>query len=387
MAIRTSKVHRRLSSAQVRKLPAALQGVAMDSADAVRSLSSVGINVSEFVQRNYAEAYGMDAAITVPGLQLNANQGAGVYAQFLQTWLTGQVRVAITPRKADLLMGMTTAGSWEDEELIQEILELVGVAQPYSDFGNIPLSSWKLSYEKRGIVRFEEGFQVGELEGLRSGRIGIDSASTKREAATLALEIARNRVAFFGYKTSTTRPVYGYLNDPNLPAYVNVAAGAATGAGNTKWENKTREEQIKDLLTGLATLRKNSKEVIDPKSTPITLAVASDAVDYLATPGGTGSNTGETALDWLQKNYPNVTIESVYELNAANGGANVFYLYANTVADTGTDGGSVIEQIVQTKLRPLGVETGIKVVTEDFTNATSGALVKRPFAIYRASGI
>lgn len=378
--MKTSQVHKRLNPAQVRALGGKLSGIAMDSADKIRSLSAIGINVSDFVMGSYAQAYGMDAAITVPGLNLNGNQAGGVYAQFLQTWLNGQVRVAVTPRKADLLMGVTTAGSWEDEELIQEILELVGVAQPYSDFGNIPLSSWKLTYERRGIVRFEEGLQVGELEGLRSGRIGIDSAATKREAAQLALEIARNRVAFYGYQTSTTRPVYGFLNDPNAPSYVNNASGKT-------WDVATREEQIKDILTGLATLRKNSKEVIDPKSTPITLAVASDQVDYLSTPGGTGSNTGETALDWLQKNYPNVTIESVYELNKAVGGKNAFYLYANTVADTGTDGGGVIEQIIQTKLRPLGVDTSIKVVTEDFTNATSGAMVKRPFGMYRASGI
>lgn len=378
--MKTSKVHKRLSPAQIVALGGKLSGMAMDSADKVKSLSAIGINVSDFVMKSYAEAYGMDAAITVPGLNLNGNQAGGVYAQFLQTWLNGQVRVAIQPRKADLLMGITTAGSWEDEELIQEIMELVGVAQPYSDFGNIPLSSWKLSYERRGVVRFEEGFQVGELEALRSGRIGIDSASTKREAAQLALEVARNRVAMFGYQTSATRPVYGFMNDPNLPSYVNNASGKA-------WDVATREEQIKDILTGLAALRRQSKEVIDPKTTPITLAVASDQVDYLATPGGTGSNTGETAFDWLQKNYPNVTIRSVYELNKAVGGKNAFYLYANNVADTGTDGGGVIEQVIQTKLRPLGVDTSIKVVTEDFTNATSGAMVKRPFAIYRASGI
>lgn len=378
--MKTSKVHKRLSPAQVVALGGKLSGMAMDSADKVKSLSVIGINVSDFVMKSYAEAYGMDAAITVPGLNLNGSQAGGVYAQFLQTWLNGQVRVAIQPRKADLLMGVTTAGSWEDEELIQEIMELVGVAQPYSDFGNIPLSSWKLSYERRGVVRFEEGFQVGELEGLRSGRIGIDSASTKREAAQLALEVARNRVAMFGYQTSATRPVYGFMNDPNLPAYANNASGKT-------WDTATREEQIKDILTGLAALRRQSKEVIDPKTAAITLAVASDQVDYLATPGGTGSNTGETALDWLQKNYPNVTIQSVYELNKAVGGKNAFYLYANSVADTGTDGGGVIEQIIQTKLRPLGVDTSIKVVTEDFTNATSGAMVKRPFAIYRASGI
>lgn len=384
MAIKTTKIHKRLSPAQVKKLQSVVSGVALDSAQAVHALSPVGITVSDFVMQSYAQAYGMDAAITVPGLQLNGSQANGIYAQFLQTWLNGQVHVVTAARKADQLMGVTTAGSWEDEELIQEILELVGVAHPYSDFGNIPLSSWNLTYEKRGVVRFEEGFQVGELEGLRTGRIGIDSASTKRTAAALALEIARNRVAFYGYQTANIRPVYGYLNDPNLPAYANVPAAAG---GGTEWSGKTREEIIKDLQTGLATLRKQSDEVVDPTSTPIMLVIASDAIDYLTTPGGTGSATGETAMDWLQKNYPNVTVESAVELNGADGGENVFYMYAQTIADAGTDGGGVIDQIIQTKLRPLGVETGIKVVTEDFTNATSGALVKRPFAIYRASGI
>lgn len=384
MAKNVTKIHRHLSPVQVKKLQGALKGVALDSAASVQALSSVGLAVSDFVIENYAKAYGLDAAISVPGLNLNPGQANSVYAQFLQTWLQGQVHVVTAARKADELMGVTVAGAWEDEELIQEILELVGVAHPYSDFGNIPLSSWNLTYEKRGVVRFEEGFQVGELEGLRTGRIGIDSASTKRTAAALALEIARNRVAFYGYQTTTVRPVYGYLNDPNLPAFANVPAGASA---KTEWSGKTREEIIKDLQTGLATLRKQSSEVVDPTSTPIMLVVASDSIDYLSTPGGTGSATGETALDWLKTNYPNVTVESAVELNGADGGDNVFYMYAQSIADAGTDGGGVIDQIIQTKLRPLGVETGIKVVTEDFTNATSGALCKRPFAVYRASGI
>ena len=375
-----SKVHKRLSPATAKMLQSKLRGIAMDSADNVRSLAKVGIHVSDFAAQSYAQAYGMDAAVSIPGLTVNASQGNSPYMQFLQAWLPGQVQVITAARKADELMGVVTAGAWEDEEVIQEILELVGVAQPYTDYGNIPLSSWNLTYEKRGVVRFEEGLQVGELEGLRSGRIGINASETKRNAASLALEISRNRVAFFGYATHPdTRPIYGYLNDPNLPAYITVSAGT----GGTTWDKKTYAEIVRDLLTGLAALRVQSKEVIDPTATPIILAVASEKVDYLSTP----NDLGETPYDWLRENYPNVTVKSAIELDDANGGADVFYLYAETVGDSGTDGGGVIDQIVPSRFRALGVDTSCKLVTEDFTNATSGALVKRPFAVYRASGI
>lgn len=379
MAQKISTVHKRLSPAAAALLKSKLRGIAMDSADNVRALTKVGIHISDFAAQSYAQAYGMDAAITIPGLTVNAAQGNSPYMQFLQSWLPGQVQVITAARKADELMGVVTAGAWEDEEIIQEILELVGVAQPYTDYANIPLSSWNLTYEKRGVIRFEEGFQVGELEGLRSGRIGINSADAKRQAASLALEIARNRVAFFGYNGATSYPIYGYMNDPNLPAYVTVPAGV----GGTTWDKKTFAEIVRDLLTGLSALRVQSKEVIDPTTTPIILAVASEKVDYLSTP----NDLGETPYDWLKQNYPNVTVKSAIELNDANGGADVFYLYAETVGDSGTDGGGVIDQIVPSRFRALGVDTSCKMVTEDFTNATAGVLVKRPFAIYRASGI
>ncbi|HAW1738189.1 TPA: DUF2184 domain-containing protein [Escherichia coli] len=379
MAQKISTVHKRLSPAAAALLKSKLRGIAMDSADNVRSLAKVGIHISDFAAQSYAQAYGMDAAVSIPGLTVNASQGNSPYMQFLQSWLPGQVQVITAARKADELMGVVTAGAWEDEEVIQEILELVGVAQPYTDYGNIPLSSWNLTYEKRGVIRFEEGIQVGELEGLRSGRIGVNSSETKRNAASLALEISRNRVAFYGYNGATSYPIYGYLNDPNLPAYITVPAGAA----GTTWDKKTYAEIVRDLLTGLSALRTKSKEVIDPTSTPIILSVASDKVDYLSTP----NDLGETPYDWLKENYSNVTVKSAVELNDANGGADVFYLYAESVGDSGTDGGGVIDQIVPSRFRALGVDTSCKLVTEDFTNATSGALVKRPFAVYRASGI
>lgn len=380
MSKKASTIHKRLSPAAARKLSEVLRGVAMDSMDGINALSRVGVVYSDFALQTYRQAYGMDAAVTIPGLSVNPGQANAPYMQFLQTWLPGQVHVVTQARKADQLFGVTTVGSWEDEEIIQEILEMVGVAQPYSDLGSVPLSSWNLTYEKRGVARFEEGFSVGELEGLRSGRIGVNASQAKRDAAALALEIARNRVAFFGYVNATSYPIYGALNDPNLPAYQTLPSGVT-------WDAANRAQIISDLMFAMASLRKGSKEVVDPTTDRLKLVIASNKIDYLNTPSGTGAEMGETAKDWLTKNYPNVTVESCVEFNGANGGSDIFYLYAESVAESGTDGGSVIEQMVPVRLRALGVDTSCKQVTEDFTNATSGILCKRPFAVFRGTGI
>jgi len=91
--------------------------------------------------------------------------------------------------------------------------------------------------------------------------------------------------------------------------------------------------------------------------------------------------------EWLNKTYPKCRIVTAPQLDAANGGSNVFYLWADTVEDGGTDDKRAMAQIVPTKFMALGVEQRVKSYIEDFTNATAGVFVKRPYAITRWSGI
>lgn len=300
--------------------------------------------------------------------------------QFLQSWLPGFVEDMTAPRKIDELIGIATQGTWADEEIVQGVLERTGNAVPYGDYTNVPMSSWNVNYVRRTIVRFEEGLQVGKLEEQRAAAIRINSADAKRAAASRALEIERNRVGFYGYNAGANR-TYGFLNDPNLPAYVNVANG---GGGNPQWSTKTYLEIVADLLTAFAAIRTQSKGIIDPKSTPLTLAIANDAIDYLSTV----SQYGKSVNEWLKENYPNVRTMSAPELDdagAANAG--VFYLYAETVDGSGSDDNRTWIQVVPQKFFTLGVEPKVKSYKEDFSNATAGTMLKRPFAVYRASGI
>lgn len=338
------------------------------------ALSALGIS---FDGRDLSRmATAMDAFAPQPTI------GAATIAsplQFLQNWLPGLVRTITQARVIDELIGMSVGGDWSDEEVIQQVLEPTGSALPYTDHGNIPLASWNPSYERRTVVRFESGLEVGRLEEDRTSRVpNFNTAAEKRTSAALALEILRNRIGFYGYYSGANR-TYGYLNDPNLPAYVTVA----NPGGGTTWATKTFLQITADIRTAMAALRARSGSTLDPQRSALVLGIASNAVDFLTVT----SDFGISVADWLSKTFPRTRVVAVPELNAANGGANVFYLHAERAEDGSSDGGMVFDQIVPAKLRSLGVEQRAKTYLEDYTNATAGVMLKRPWAVVRYSGI
>ena len=299
--------------------------------------------------------------------------------QFLQNWLPGFVKNLTTARKIDELIGVTTVGSWEDEEVVQPTMERTGYAVPYGDYSEIPYSSYNFGFEKRTIVRFEEGMIVTVLDEKRVAKFNANDSSFKREAAALNLEITRNKVGFYGYNSGANK-TYGLLNDPNLLAYGSLPNG---DAGTSEWATKTFLEIVADIRGAMQELRTQSGDNIDPTSSPLTLGVATSAVDYLSTT----SDFGVSVYDWLNKAYPKTRIVSVPEFDAANGGDNVFYLYAENEGVSGsTDGNQTIMQLVPNKFMTVGVQQLAKGRVEDYSNALAGVLVKRPYLIVRKSG-
>jgi hypothetical protein len=351
----------------------AVQMSADDVAD-FAALSQLGIN---FGSKDVAKmaAFAMDnqqGDVTQPSMTTPV--------QFLQNWLPGFVKVITAARKADELMGITTTGSWEDEEIVQGILEPIGDATPYGDYTNVPLSSWNTNFIRRTVIRFEKGLKVGMLEEARAARIRISSSAEKRASAALSLEIQRNLVGFNGFNNGSNL-TYGFLNDPGLPAYVTVAA---SGAGSsTLWSQKTFLEIVADIRVAAAQLQTQSQDTINPESAMLTLALPTDAYQYLSVT----SDFGISVRDWLSKTYPSLRVVSAPQLNYANGGANVFYLYAEQVDDGASDDSRTWVQVVPAKFQALGVEKQAKAYVEDYANATAGALLKRPYAVVRYSGI
>ena len=353
---------------------ASVQMTASDVAD-YAALHDLGINFPEKAVAQMS-AFAMDnqqSDVSAPSMTTPV--------QFLQNWLPGFVKVITAARKIDELVGITTTGSWEDEEIVQGLLEPIGNAVPYGDYSNVPLASWNTNFIRRTVVRFEKGIKVGMLEEARAARIRVSTAAEKRSSAALALEIQRNLIGFFGFNGGNNL-TYGFLNDPSLPAYVSVAA-TGTGSPATLWSGKTFLQIVADIRVAAAQLQTQSQDTINPEDVELTLALPTNSYQYLSVT----SDFGISVRDWLSKTYPKLRVISAPQLNAANGGANVFYLYAEHVEDGASDDSRTWVQVVPAKFQALGVEKMAKAYEEDYANATAGCLLKRPYAVVRYSGI
>lgn len=346
-----------------------VRSFAWDSKTTEQTLDKLGIGFEKSALKEMQSFYGMDAAVagvTTPSITTPI--------QFLQHWLPDFVEVVTAAREIDSIVGRTIAGNWHDESIVQGILERTGQAVPYGDHTDIPLSSWNTNFEVRDIVRFEEGIQVGVLEEARAGAMNISSQTEKRAAAAESLAIELNNIGFFGYNEGNNK-TYGFLNDPNLPAYTTVATGSG---GTTTWASKDYDEITADLRTAFAALRVQTGNLFKPERDRAKLALSVAVMEYL----NVENQFGKSVYDFLKQNYPNVTIESAVQLDGANSGANVLYLFAESI-----NGKPVMHQFVQDVFRLIGVEKKAKVFLEDYSNASAGILVTQPIGVVRYSGI
>ena len=296
--------------------------------------------------------------------------------QFFQHFLPKTIEVITQKRVSDDLLGMTVAGNWYDEEVVFRVQENVAQAQVYSDVQNVPLASWNMNFEKRTIVRGELGLRVGILESERAGAMRISSEDEKRRSLGNALEIFRNMINFYGYLDGTGK-TYGILNAPELPAYTTVAQGASN---DTKWSSKTYDEILTDIKTAAIDLRASSGYNFDPFNDPWEIWVAGSCVDYLGTPNSLGTNS---VLEYIQAHlYKKLTVKTVPQFNAADGGENVFYAVAGSI-----EGEKPVAQYMQAKLRLIGQQPLVKGFEEDYSNATAGFVCKMPTGVRRYTGI
>lgn len=302
--------------------------------------------------------------------------------QYFTTIAPGLVRIVTTPRKIDELIGVDTVGSWEDEQIIVRLIEGLGVAAPYTDYGNIPLASFNPGAESRTVVRFEQGFRTGALEEARSAKAELDARVEKRNAAVFSLDFTRNEVGFYGFNNGENR-TFGLLNDPGLPGYAALPAG--TG-GDTEWSTKTFQEILADLRLMLEGVRTSSGDTVDPNTVAMTLALPPSAMGAWGVVTDLGSMS---VADWLRNTYTNVRVVSVPQFEDANAGESVAMIWADSApeGDGSTDGGRTWQQMVPERLRLLGSEQGAKHYVEDHTNATAGVILKRPFLVFAVTGI
>lgn len=345
-----------------------VKAYAMDEATTETTLDALGVHYTAHAMDEF-RAYANDAA---PALQTTPSNMTPV--QFLQYWIPEMIKIVTASRDADEILGRDFAGSWEDEEIVQPVIEYTGKPRVYGDKTTFNLASFNINYETRTIVRFEQDVEVGKLEEARAAKQRVDAQGTKRDAAATALAINANDIAFNGYNAGNNK-TYGLLNDPNMPAYT---AFAQSSASSTTWASKTFNEIVADIKAMMSALRVRSGNNFKPERDASTLALSVAVVDQLQTINQLG---GTSVLDWLHKTYPGCRVTSAVQLDGANSGANVAYLFADTI-----DGKKVIAQYMQDALRLIGVEQGAKNFKEVYSNATAGVMLRMPIGLVRYTG-
>lgn len=345
-----------------------VKSYAMDSKTTEKTLDALGIHYTTTAMNEF-KAYATDAA---PALQTAPSNMTPV--QFLQFWIPEMVEVVTASRDADAILGRDFAGSWEDEEIVQPVIEYSGQARPYGDKTTLNLADFNVNYETRTIVRMEQDVEVGKLEAARAAKQRVDAQGSKRHAASLSLAISANDIAFYGYNAGTNK-TYGLLNDPNMPGYQTLADGSA---GTSEWNTKTFNEIVADIKSMFAQLRVQTGNNFKPERDASVLALPVSVIDALQTVNPLG---GISVWDWLGKTYPRCRVESAIQLDAANAGDNVAYLMAENIA-----GMKVIGQYMQDALRLIGVEQKAKGILESYSNATAGVLLRVPIGVARFTG-
>lgn len=338
----------------------------------LNDLSKLGIGMDNAARIDIERVLGGTAMDAAPVLQTTASIPGPI--QFYQYWVPKAVEIITAARAIDDLIGRDIEGSFEDEEIVTRIIEKTGKAEPYTDTTNIPFSSYNPNYERRNVVRFESGLKTGYLEDMRASKSMINDHDLKSQAVAESIAITLNEVGFYGYAAGTNK-TYGFLNEPSLPAYTTVAAGAS----GTTWATKTFEQITGDIKTAVAELQNKLGGLFKPNKEAFTIAIALECEQYLYTMNAYSS---KSVMEWIKDTYPNVKVEAVLELNGANGGSNVMYVYADSV-----NGNKVFKQSVQDALRLIGIEKHAKGTIEDYACATAGTILQYPIAVVRYSGI
>lgn len=313
----------------------------------------------------------MDAKLAGPALQ-----SGFLDPRFLTAEFAGVIRQPVSRSSVDALIGVTNVGAWEDEYVEFQVLESAGRAELFGDHANIPLANFTYNEDRRGVVRFEQGFEVGVLETARAARRSLDTSAEKRRATKQSLDMQREDVGYYGFVTANTR-TFGLLNEPNLLPYETA---------DRTWAGAAFDTVTGDIADMVSQLELQSDYKIK-EDMQMTLVLPAGYGRFLNVANNAGN--GQTVKQWLKDSYPNMRVMQSPQFVGANGGANVAYLFVDNVEqeDGETATSQSLVQIVPAEYRMIGSEQGAKVYIETASNATAGVVAIHPWAVTRLSGI
>ena len=289
------------------------------------------------------------------------------FTAYMDTEVT---EILTAPRAATELFPEEKKGSWTTTYEKWRVQELTGTTEPYSDYAQGTTSGYNAEWATRGQYLFQTSINAGDLEIAMSAEAKISLLAEKQRAAATVLAIDANAFYLNGV---AGLPIYGILNDPNLPEAITAAA---TGTGDaTTWASKGTVQIYNDILAMYAELAANSNGLITP-SDSLKLAVSPASNVYL----GTTNDYGKTVMDLVKQYFPRLTVVVIPELQTAS--ETTALLVAPSVMGQKTALLAYSEQ-----LRTGSVVYEMSSMRQKWTSTTYGGIVRLPFAICQMTGL
>ena len=250
-------------------------------------------------------------------------------------------------------------------------IEFTGETTPYGDYDGNGVSGVNTAFPVREQYRFQTTIKVGDLEQKMNAEAKIDLFAEKQKSAAINIDIAFNKYALYGV---AGKAVYGLLNDPSLNAAITPIVVNST---QTKWEDKTANQQMNDLNKLVASLYTQAAGHIDDSTrtkllvSPATLAAMNKLNDY-----------GVSMKKMIADTYPNMEIVVVPELYNATLETSTMTLLADEIL-----GQPVVEFGYADKYYAHEIVRDLSSWKQKVSAGTYGAIVQLPFAIGSMTGI
>lgn len=334
--------------------------------------------------KQYQQAGLFNSVITMDGgfgglTTPNVNMPAGILTK-ISPYI---VSIITRKRTADEVVGRRMKVlDWEQEDLLMPIVEQKGETANYSDFGNPPTASMNPTYIYAGHQRISIDVVNGRLKNAQLAQSRINGEAYNMSTALEKLAISFNNIAFNGVPgipEGSKYPIYGILNNPDLPAYQ---------AADTTTTNATFETFYKDVVNLINDVIAQSKGHVTPDSRMV-LALSNKRAGLLSLLNQIGNKTVKAAI---AESYPNLKWVLSPELDGAyTGGLDVMYLRAESLDETrvkeeGLQADTLVDSAIlgfSELARAGAIETHSNYTSQTMSSGTVGAIVSRPFMFAR----
>lgn len=330
----------------------------------INTCKEYGIDLSQYKVCGGIEegAMAMDAALV-------STPNAGIPVELLTFFDSRAIEVLLAKRAATQIFNEVKAGSRADAVRKFRVQEATGYTQPYSDYANNGKADVNYNFPVRENYLFETTIAYGDQEVAETSRAKANLIADKQRAAATTIAVDMNKFYMNGVAGLQN---YGLLNQPNLPAAIVAANGAA---GTATWSTKTGTEIYNDIVALMSDIASRTEGNVD-QQTKYKLVVGPSSNAELNKLNAFGT---ETVLALIKRNFPNLEVVVAPEYDDST---KKIQLIAMDIDGTPTGELAFSEKLIAGR-----VVADLSSYRQKFLAGTYGAVVYRPVLVSTMTGI